>query len=95
MPMESQDSFTEITFHYVNGETESFDLPITPEAFAEQLPDLLNQPWVALHLLDQTVVVFMAQVLKVEVKPPIPEVQGLGVFSDAQRVTALSRGVKV
>ena len=88
--MSSQDSFTEITFHYVNGETESFDLPITPEAFAQQLPDSLSQPWVALHLLDQTVLI-----LKVEVKPPIAEIQGLGVFSDAQRVTALSRGVKL
>lgn len=93
--MENQDSFTEITFHYINGETESFDIPITPEAFAQQLPDFLSQPWLALHLIDRTVFVFTAQVLKVEVNPPITEIQGLGVFSDAQRVTALSRGVKV
>ncbi|HBB34040.1 MAG TPA: hypothetical protein DDZ80_29645 [Cyanobacteria bacterium UBA8803] len=93
--MQSQDTFTEITFHYVNGETESFDIPITPEAFGEQLPDLLNQPWLTLHLFDQTVVVFTAQILRVEVKPPIPELQGSGVFPEVHRVTALTRGAKV
>lgn len=93
--MQTQDTFTEVTFHYINGETESFDIPVTPEAFGEQLPDLLSQPCLTLHLFDQTVLVFTAQVLKVEVKPPIPQYQGPGVFPDAQRVTALTRSAKV
>jgi hypothetical protein len=92
--MQSEDSFTEVTFHYLTGETESFDIPITPEAFQEQLPDLLSQPWLTLHLFDRTVLICTAQIMKVEVKPPLLEIQGQGVFSDAQRVTALTHGAK-
>ncbi|HEY9635775.1 MAG TPA: hypothetical protein V6D14_20385 [Coleofasciculaceae cyanobacterium] len=92
--MSNEDSYTEVAFHYVNGETESFDVPITPEAFQQQLPDLLSQPWLTLHLFDRTVLIFTAQVIKVEVKPPLSEIQGQGVFQDAQRVTPLTHGVK-
>ncbi|MBE9129396.1 MULTISPECIES: hypothetical protein [unclassified Coleofasciculus] len=93
--MPSPDSFTEVTFHYINGETESFEFPVTPEAFQEQLPVLLSQPCWTLNLFDQTVLIFTAQVIKVEVKPPLTELQGQGIFTDAQRVTALTRGAKV
>lgn len=93
--MQSVDSFTQVTFHYQNGETESFDIPITPEAFQQQLQGLLNQPWLVLHLFDSTVFIRTAQVMKVEVKPPMLEIQGDGVFTDAQRVTPLTHGAKV
>ena len=93
--MQSVDSFTQVTFHYQNGETESFDIPITPEAFQQQLQGLLNQPWLTLHLFDSTIVIRTAQVMKVEVKPPMPEIQGDGVFTDAQRVTPLTHGAKL
>ncbi|MEQ9667949.1 hypothetical protein [Coleofasciculus sp. G2-EDA-02] len=93
--MQSQDSFTQVTFHYINGETESFDIPVTPEAFSEQLADFLSQPWLILHLFDQTVIILTSQIVKVEVAPQIPQLQGEGVLSDCQRVTALSRGAKV
>ncbi len=92
--MQSENSFTEVTFHYINGETESFDLPITPEAFEEQLQELLSQPWLTLHLFDRTLLICTAQITKLEVKPPLFEMQGQGVFSDVQRVTALTHGVK-
>jgi len=92
--MISQDSFTEVTFHYVNGETESFDISITPEAFQEQLPGFLSQPWLTMHLFDRTILICTAQVMKVEVKPPITDIQGQGVFSEVQRVTALTHGAK-
>lgn len=92
--MQSEESFTEVTFHYVSGESESFDIPVTPEAFQEQLQGLLSQPWLTLHLFDRTVLICTAQVMKVEVKPPILEIQGQGVFPDAQRVTALTHGAK-
>lgn len=92
--MPVQDSLTEVTFYYINGETESFDIPVSSEVFAEQLPELLSQPWIILHLFDQTVLVFTAQVIKVEIKPPIPEISGQGVFPNCQRVTALTRGAK-
>ena len=92
--MQSVDSFTQVTFHYQNGETESFDIPITPEAFQQQLQGLLDQPWLTLHLFDRTVLICTAKVTKLEVKPPILEIQGQGVFSDTQRVTALTHGAK-
>lgn len=93
--MQSVDTFTQVTFHYQNGETESFDIPITPQAFQQQLQGLLNQPWVTLQLFDSTVFICTAQVVKVEVKPPVFEIQGDGVFSDVQRVTPLTHGAKV
>ena len=93
--MQSVDSFTQVTFHYQNGETESFDIPVTPEALQQQLEGLLNQPWLTLHLFDSTVFIRTAQIMKVEVKPPMPEIQGDGVLSDAQRVTALTHGAKL
>jgi hypothetical protein len=49
--MQSADTFTQLTFHYQSGETESFDIPGTPEAFQMQLQGLLNQDWLTLHLL--------------------------------------------
>ncbi len=92
--MQSQDSFTEVTFYYVNGETESFEISLTPEAFQQQLSDLLNQPWLTMHLFDKTVLICTAQIMKIEVKPPLTEIQGPGVFPDTQRVTALTHGAK-
>lgn len=92
--MQAENSFTEVTFYYVSGASESFDIPITPDAFQQQLQSLLNQPWLTLHLFDRTVLICIAQVMKVEVKPPIVEIQGEGVFADAQRVTALTHGAK-
>jgi hypothetical protein len=41
-PVQSEDSFIEVTFHYQNGEAEGFDIPVTPEAFQEQLQGLLE-----------------------------------------------------
>lgn len=93
--MQSQNSFTEVTFHYVSGEIESFDIPITLEAFQQQLQYLYSQGWLTLHLFDRTVLIYAAQIVKVEVKPPLLEIQGEGVFTDVQRVTALTHGAKV
>jgi hypothetical protein len=93
-PMQSQDGFTEVTFYYVSGSTESYEIPVSPEAFQQQLQTVLNQPWLTLHLFDRTVLICTAQVTKVEVKPPILAIQGEGVFPDAQRVTALTHGAK-
>jgi len=92
--MQSQDSFIEVTFHYINGEAQSFEIPVTPETFQEELPGLLNQPWLTLHLFDRTVLICTSQITKLEVKPPLTEIQGQGVFPDAQLVTALTHGAK-
>lgn len=92
--MHNQDNCTEITFYYANGETEAFDISITPEAFEQQIQDLLSLPWLTMHLFDRTVIICTAQIMKIEVKPPISQIQGKGVFPEAQRVTALTHGVK-
>jgi len=93
--MQTQDSSTEVSFHYINGEAESFDIPVTPEAFVTQLQDLLKQPMLTLHLFDKTVLICTSQIVKVEVKPPVTEIQGQGVFDNVQLVTALTHGAQV
>ncbi|NEP13854.1 MAG: hypothetical protein F6K14_27365 [Symploca sp. SIO2C1] len=93
--MQTQDSLTEVTFHYINGEVESFDIPVTPEAFGRQLQDLLNQPILTLHLFDKTIFISTSQIVKVEVKPPVTELQGQGIFDNVQLVTALTHGTKI
>jgi hypothetical protein len=47
-----------------------------------------------MHLFDRTVLICTAQVMKVEVKPPLSDLEGQGVFPEAQRVTALTHGAK-
>jgi len=94
--MNSQDSLTQLTFYYTNGQTESCNiLNRTNDSVMIQLQHeiqhLLEKPWLILHLPEQTVCIKTANVLKVEVKPTLPEIQGEGVFSDARRVTALAR----
>jgi len=90
----SQDGFTQITFHYKDGHSEAFKIPVSPQEFQLQLSGLLSQPWLTFHLRDQTVVVSTAQVLKVEIKPPLSELFGAGIFPNSERVTALTRGAR-
>ena len=95
--MQTQTSLTQITFHYLDGHTESFSIS-NPEKTAEtaqelrqELRRLFDHPWWIFHLNDQTVCVNTANVIKVEIKPAVPYLQGENVFSDAQRVTALTQ----
>ncbi len=95
--MHNQESFTQLTFHFVNGLTESFNIlqlaedSTTPLELKQGIRHLLDKPWWIIHLPDQTICIKTANVLKVEIKPPVPEIQGEGVFSNARRVTALTR----
>ncbi len=94
--MHTKESLTQLTFHYMNGQTESFNIQladdsVTPLELKQEIRHLLDKKWWILHLPDQTVCINIANVMKVEVKPSLPEIQGEGVFSDARRVTALSR----
>ncbi len=100
MAINSQDSLTQVTFHFVNGQTESFNVlqrrdgSVTPQVLQQEIAQLLDKPWCILHLPEQTVCINTANVLKVEMKPSLRELQGEGVFSDVRRVTALSRSVQ-
>ncbi len=83
---------TQVTFYYENGHAETLSLPITETDLSQQLPQMLNQPWLTFHLIDQTVVISTAKLLKIEIKPSLVKLQGEGTYGNVQRVTALQRG---
>ncbi len=95
--MEAEANRIQITFHYVNGHTESFyihdpvDDGLIRQQIQQEMRRTLEQPWWILHLAEQTVYVNTANVLKVEMCPSVNRIQGEGVFDPAERVTALSR----
>lgn len=96
--MPTQDSLhTQITFHYINGQSESFNLyaPIeddgTQQTTQLEVRHLLKKDWWIVHLADQTVFINVDNVLKLEMKPAMLQLQGEDVFSNAERVTALNR----
>ena len=97
MALSSQDSLTQITFHFINGQTESFnvvqrgDASTTPQELQQKIMRILDKPWCVLHLPEHTICIKTANILKLEVKPAPREIQGEGVFADVRRVTALSR----
>lgn len=99
--MQSQPLNAQITFYYVNGETESFsisesaDTELLQQEFQQEFRRFLEKPWWILHLPEQTVCINTANILKVELKPAIEQIQGEGVFSNAQRVTALKRSHRI
>ncbi|MBD2183283.1 hypothetical protein H6S82_19180 [Planktothrix sp. FACHB-1355] len=83
--------YTQLTFHYIHGQTEAFNIPVSPEEFQQQMQSVLEKPLFTLHLRDQTVVIRTAEVIKVEIKPPLSQLEGEGVFPNSERVTALTR----
>ncbi len=82
---------TQVTFHYVEGHTESFTIPMPAPEFQKEVLNLLSQPWLTFHLADQTVFICTARLVKVEVKPAIPDLQGQGIFSNSLRVSTMQR----
>ena len=87
-----KENTTQVTFHYVEGHTESFTIPMPAQEFQEEILNFLNQPWLTFHLNDQTVFICTARLVKVEVKPPLSELQGQGIFPNSQRFTTMQRG---
>ncbi|WP_293333483.1 hypothetical protein [Microcoleus sp. CAWBG58] len=88
---QDKENTTQVTFHYVEGHTETFTVPMPAQEFQEEVLNLLNQPWLTFHLVDQTVFICTARLVKVEVKPAIPELQGQGIFSNSLRVSTMQR----
>ena len=89
--MYSQSNDTQVTFHYENGHSDAFSIPLPPEEFQQQIQLLLDRPWITLHLFDETVFICTSKLTKVEIKPAVPQLKGVGVFANCERVTALSR----
>lgn len=83
---------TQVTFHYTDGQSETFNVPLSPDQFYQQLDAAGSQNWLVLQLYDQSVTIRMQQLVKVEIKPAVPDLQGQGIFSNAERMTALKRG---
>ncbi|MGG6297608.1 hypothetical protein ACQ4M4_24705 [Leptolyngbya sp. AN02str] len=96
--MQTQDSlYTQITVHYINGTSESFNLymPLQDDGTLQttqlEVRHLLKKEWWIVNLQDQTLFINVDNVLKMEMKPPLTQLQGEDVFSNAERVTALNR----
>lgn len=91
-----ENGYTQLTFVYLNGQTESFRVPAaledgTSHDMRIEVRHILQKDWWILHLEEQTILVNIANVVKVEVKPAFPQLQGEGIFDSAERVTALNR----
>lgn len=101
--MAEVDRCTEITIHFLDGRNEAYTIyePVAAtEAagaaqFADRLPAMLQQSWWILHLGDQTVLINLSNVIKIEVKPGLPHLTGEGVLSQVDRATALRQGRKI
>jgi hypothetical protein len=96
--METADStYNQITFHYINGQTESFKVysPIeddqTQVTLQLEVRHLFKKDWWIVNLPEQSVFINLDNVIKVEMKPSMPDLKGDDVFSNAERVTALNR----
>ncbi|HEY9641625.1 MAG TPA: hypothetical protein V6C57_14145 [Coleofasciculaceae cyanobacterium] len=90
------EGYTQLTFHYLNGHTESFNIYGSSEDETQQdlrleVKHLLQKDWWILNLPEQTVMINVANVTKVEVKPGMQQLKGEGIFPNAERVTALNR----
>lgn len=95
--MQTESDYTQLTFYYLNGQTESYTVPEALEDETRQdlrieVRHILQKDWWILNLPEQTVMVNIANVVKVEVKPSLSQLKGEGIFSNAERVTALNRG---
>ncbi len=90
--MQTKTNTTQVTFYYENGQTETLSLPIAATDFSQQVSEMLSQPWLTFHLMDQTVIISTAKLLKIEVKPSLVQLEGEGIYPNAERVTALQRG---
>ncbi|MBW4518862.1 MAG: hypothetical protein KME16_04060 [Scytolyngbya sp. HA4215-MV1] len=87
----------QIIFHYINGHSEGFIInepteePLTRQEIRQEMRRFLNDSWWIIKLPEETVFINASNVLKIEMKPPLESLQGEGVLSNAERITALNR----
>ena len=87
-------NITEVTLYYADGQEETFKLPLATQQFQAQLGKMLQRPWLVFQLMDQTIIVSSANVVKMDIKPPLPPLQGDGIFPNCERITSLQRGAR-
>lgn len=90
----------EITFYYINGEKETFNIysSISSETVSQdvrkEISRLLKEEWWTLKTQEQTIFIKSSNLLKVEIKPPLNLIEGEEFLSNTERVTALTRGAR-
>jgi hypothetical protein len=83
MTTNNQDGLLQITFHFVNDQTECFnvnvlqqgDSSLTLPEFQNHILQHLDKSWCILHLPEQIIGIKTANVLKVEMKPALGEIR--------------------
>lgn len=90
----------QITFHYINGDKESFNVynlieaNTTSQDVRQDIRRFIKESWWTVTTQEETIFINSANVLKIEVKPPLPTIEAEGFLVDVERVTALTRGVR-
>lgn len=98
--VQSTTSSWEITFYYINGEKETFNIyssissDTVNQDVRKEISRLLKEEWWTLKTQEQTIFIKSSNLLKVEIKPPLNSMEGEELFSNAERVTALTRGAR-
>ncbi|AFZ50469.1 hypothetical protein [Dactylococcopsis salina] len=91
----------QISFHYNNGEKESFLITETADEndpypeLRQRIQELISQKWCPLHTAEETIYINMTNVDTISVKPALGESDEELSFKEAQRITALTRSSKV
>ena len=73
-----------MTFHFINGNSRTFDIssPVeqesTPQDTRQLIRRFLKEDWWVVQTLEQTIFINSANVLTVEVNPPMPSLEGEG-----------------
>ena len=99
--MAKQDYSLQISFHYSNGEKESFLITETAEQndpypeLRQRIQKLISQKWCPLHTAEETIYINMTNVDNISIKPTLGESEEELAFKEAQRITALTRSSKV
>ena len=94
--MPNQSSY-QIVIHYINGQVEAFnvneptDVVMVEQEVQQEVRRFLDKDWWLFHLADATMCINRANVLKIELKPAIPQIHNDGIFSNVQQAAIVER----
>jgi hypothetical protein len=95
----NSDDYAQMTFHYTNGESETYNLYTLVQLaqgesrsllqiLENDLAKFLAAPWIILQLPEESVCIHLSQVSRIEVKPSLAIA---GTVGTGERLTSLSR----